>query len=368
MNYWLIAAANVGMLIALNYIGIKIRSRLIGKFSEQIAIPLLTSAASILMMLYPLAKNGFPPDLRFIPILMAGLRFGYASAFSSALLPAAVSRFFDNDFSLQGILLGFAAPALTASFFHRIQYRTGLRSIRWKDGMMGLLLYFLVLLIFGYRYSHLASYEWIRVTLQLLMISALTVTLLIAMYNEELTTWLMQRKLELLANQDSLTGLPNYRSFLEVANNILGKRKISIMMIDVDHFKNYNDSVGHLKGDELLCNVAKLLRHSIGEQDYLARYGGEEFILICHASEASQLAETAHRLCSAISTYHFPHQNVQPLGCISISIGIASARTINNDLPALIAEADAALYASKDRGRNCFTFSREFRESNNKDA
>lgn len=358
MNYWLIAATDVGVLIAMNYIGIKIRSRLIGKFSEQITVPLLTSAASILMMFYPLAENGFPPDLRFIPILMAGLRFGYAIAFSSALLPAAVSRFFDNDFSLQGILLGFAVPALTASFFHRIQYRSGVASIRWTDGLMGLLLYFLALLIVGYPDSHLTSYEWIQITLQLLMISALTVTLLIAMYNEEVTTWIMQRKLELLANQDSLTGLPNYRSFLEVADNILQKRKISIMMIDVDHFKNYNDSVGHLKGDELLRKIAGLLRHSIGERDYLARYGGEEFILMCHASETSQLAETARHLCSAISTYRFPHQDVQPLGCISVSIGIASARTINIDLPSLIAEADEALYASKHMGRNRFTFSR----------
>ncbi|MEB3100342.1 diguanylate cyclase [Ferviditalea candida] len=367
MSYWFSAATNIGMLVALNYIGLKIRSRLIGKFSEQITIPLLTSAASILMMFYPIADNGFPPDLRFIPILMAGLRFGYAVAFSSALLPAAVSLFFDNGYSFWGIPLEFAVPAIASSIFHRTEYRTGFVSIHRKDGLMGLLLYFLILLVAGYFHSQLTSFEWIRMTLQLMIISALTITLLIAMYNEEVAAWIMQRKLELLANQDSLTGLPNYRSFLEVANSILRKRKISIMMIDVDHFKNYNDSVGHLKGDELLRKVAKLLRHSIGELDYLARYGGEEFILLCHTNEASKLAETARRLCSAISAYRFAHQEVQPLGCISVSIGIASARTLYDDLHSLIDAADEALYASKHAGRNRFSFNRSFREGN-KDA
>jgi diguanylate cyclase len=173
------------------------------------------------------------------------------------------------------------------------------------------------------------------------------------MYNDENRTWMLQRRLELQANQDGLTGLPNLRSFMNIARNTVLLRPISIMMIDIDNFKKYNDTFGHLQGDKLLREVGQILRSSVYEHDYVARYGGEEFIIMSQLTDYEQLSDYAYRLCHAVEAHQ---SNSQEEARTTISIGISISESQQDELLRMISEADEALYISKGNGKNRYTF------------
>ena len=127
-------------------------------------------------------------------------------------------------------------------------------------------------------------------------------------------------------------------------------------MVDLDYFKNYNDFHGHVMGDYLLQRIGHLLRHSIGEKDYMARYGGEEFVILCHSHHQHDLENQAIKLCQTVASFPFMGKEAQPGQQLTISVGISTADSTGQNLHKLIAEADAALYSSKHNGRNRFTF------------
>ncbi|WJH32211.1 GGDEF domain-containing protein [Paenibacillus sp. CC-CFT747] len=186
-------------------------------------------------------------------------------------------------------------------------------------------------------------------------VSIVMVFLLIAMLNEESSAWFDQRKLELMASQDRLTRLPNLRSFMRIAENTLKEQPIAILMLDIDDFKNYNDRLGHLQGDQLLQEAGAVLRSAAGEKDYVARYGGEEFIVMSSGCDDISMAVLAGKLCRTVSDYPFPKREVQPDGRITISVGAAAAKQPKEDLRRLIAQADEALYYSKHTGKSKYT-------------
>lgn len=158
------------------------------------------------------------------------------------------------------------------------------------------------------------------------------------------------------AHIDSLTGIPN-RRWLEYAfqrerqSCIAKKQPLSMIMLDVDHFKIYNDTHGHLAGDLVLQFVALLLREQLRPHDSMARYGGEEFVILLPdlaATEAMQIAERL-RLCLA-SLEQLP--SIKPvLPCVTISLGIAQFAE-NDLLSCMLQKADQALYQAKQQGRN----------------
>jgi diguanylate cyclase len=137
---------------------------------------------------------------------------------------------------------------------------------------------------------------------------------------------------------------------------MIKRERVSILMIDIDNFKNYNDRLGHQQGDKLLREAGNVLKKAIGERDYIARYGGEEFIVLCHAYRRDELRALADKLCRAVSEHPFPMREVQPGKTLSISVGISTSRKADANLQELIAEADAALYQSKSTGKNKFSF------------
>lgn len=167
-----------------------------------------------------------------------------------------------------------------------------------------------------------------------------------------------------LANRDGLTRLYNHRYFQErirqeIAQAQRQKSGLSLLLFDVDHFKNYNDQNGHPAGDSLLKTLAELLSRSSGEDragkritDVLARYGGEEFVMILPFTLHDGAKVKAERICSSIAEYDFPHRDKQPLGKVTASIGVASFPENGTTAEDLIAAADRALYAAKRGGRN----------------
>ena len=145
--------------------------------------------------------------------------------------------------------------------------------------------------------------------------------------NEELGT--LNKKFRELAIRDGLTGLFNHRHGEDrLADEVDRARKfnrnLSLLFIDLDNFKFFNDKHGHLAGDEVLHSLGKLMSGATRDSDTLARWGGEEFIIIApetNEQQACQLAETIRKLVAA---YAFPHADQQPLGHVSLSIGVAT--------------------------------------------
>jgi diguanylate cyclase (GGDEF)-like protein len=123
-------------------------------------------------------------------------------------------------------------------------------------------------------------------------------------------------------------------------------------MIDLDNFKHYNDTNGHLAGDKLLQQIAGILRQEIREQDTVARFGGEEFVVLLHQVGGEEAFEAAERIRRAIAEYPFPNGTKQPLGRVSASLGMSCFPDEAMDLELLILKADQALYAAKEQGRN----------------
>jgi diguanylate cyclase (GGDEF)-like protein len=167
---------------------------------------------------------------------------------------------------------------------------------------------------------------------------------------------LAERELAELAATDGLTGLANRRRLdtvfkQEWARSIRSHRPISVLMIDVDHFKTFNDRHGHHGGDIALRNVAKTLETHIRRPgDIAARYGGEEFLVVLPETDVSGARLLAEQIRTAIEAIAPLNQDGQPL---TVSIGVASAKPKTGDQQTqLFGEADQALYQAKRNGRN----------------
>jgi diguanylate cyclase len=163
------------------------------------------------------------------------------------------------------------------------------------------------------------------------------------------------RLLEELSRTDSLTGLPNRARWEEAAASELRRsrrsgRPSSLLMIDVDRFKEVNDRWGHPTGDELLRELASILRKGIRDIDTAARYGGDEFAVVLPEADLESAIRTAERLREQAEQATFP--SVPDLR-FTISIGAAESGDPTRELREWVASADAALYKAKASGRNC---------------
>ncbi len=159
------------------------------------------------------------------------------------------------------------------------------------------------------------------------------------------------QELERLSVTDQLTGLYNRRRLSEVlASEVLRSRRhehaFSLLVMDVDHFKKFNDAHGHLAGDRVLAAVADVLRETTREIDTPARYGGEEFVVVLPETDMEAAVDVAERIRLLLASRIFEG------GRVTISIGVAEFPAHGADPEALIAAADAALYRAKDEGRN----------------
>ncbi|MBI2148596.1 GGDEF domain-containing protein [Candidatus Woesearchaeota archaeon] len=165
--------------------------------------------------------------------------------------------------------------------------------------------------------------------------------------------------------RDPMTGLYNHGYFVfqlerEIENAKRGKNKVSLVMIDVDYFKNYNDVNGHPKGDKVLINIAKILRENTRKGDIVARYGGEEFAVILFNAKLKAAAEKAEEFRKAISDFKFDREELQPNGNVTISSGVANFPANTDNASDLIEKADKALYNSKNTGKNKVTIYSNF--------
>ncbi|MES2317141.1 MAG: diguanylate cyclase [Pseudomonadota bacterium] len=166
-----------------------------------------------------------------------------------------------------------------------------------------------------------------------------------------------QIALEQLATRDGLTGLANRRCFddtlrAEWARAMRQHQPLSLLMVDVDNFKAYNDANGHLGGDECLKRIAGAVANEMRANDLVARYGGEEFAVILPNQSLKGAAIVAERIRRRVEQLHLPHGRDEGKH-VTVSIGAATAIAATDAEPSqLVATADAALYRAKHMGRN----------------
>ncbi|MES2965254.1 MAG: diguanylate cyclase [Bdellovibrionota bacterium] len=165
-----------------------------------------------------------------------------------------------------------------------------------------------------------------------------------------------KRELERLSITDPVTQVRNHRYFqdhlkIEVERTIRHQRSLSLVMIDIDHFKKYNDTYGHPAGDALLRGTAKRLLDQLRALDTVARYGGEEFALVMPDTSYENAMLVAERVRKSIEKEGFPGPDGTPT-FVTISLGVATAPKHGGDSAELVKAADAALYTAKRQGRN----------------
>lgn len=168
----------------------------------------------------------------------------------------------------------------------------------------------------------------------------------------------LNARLEVLAREDGLTRLPNRREFdialsAEMQRSTRNGQPVSLIMIDIDHFKAYNDTYGHLQGDECLRTVAAELRRQVTRPgDLVARYGGEEFVVLLPSTTSAGAKAVAERIRQAIHRCRIPHE-ASAMKFVTASFGVADTTFPNNtESSALINAADSALYCAKAGGRD----------------
>ena len=158
-------------------------------------------------------------------------------------------------------------------------------------------------------------------------------------------------RLKIISEVDDLTQLLNRRKINELLNKLLkdfqqGAEDVSVILLDIDYFKRINDSFGHIFGDNVLKNIARILQKSVRETDHCGRWGGEEFIVICPSIACREAASLAERLRREIYKYSFCDELT-----VSASFGV-SCLSQSKSVPHLLNTADECLYIAKNNGRN----------------
>jgi len=225
--------------------------------------------------------------------------------------------------------------------------------VLWYFSVIGLLAYKSQLYIFGNP--------------QVIAINIFIIALLrIFYYNSKVETFIdtfkiktLNEKLEALSMTDELTKLNNRRSFLNYIDIIWKQSRrlqlpVNILMIDVDYFKKYNDSMGHLQGDRALIAIAQCMKNQIKrDTDFVARFGGEEFVCLLPYIEKKEAANFAKALVQSVENMKICHPMSEISKYVTISVGMASViPDEQNSQIQLLDEADKALYKAKYSGRN----------------
>lgn len=187
-------------------------------------------------------------------------------------------------------------------------------------------------------------------------ISVLSLLATYAAFAIERTTLLEETRLRSIT--DDLTKLYNHRYFTQMLHQEVERsarygRPVTLVMVDIDFFKNYNDTYGHLEGNVVLKEVARILVARSRQVDIVARYGGEEFTIIMPETDKASATAMAERMRKLVRAHVFPREETQPGGHLTISVGVASHPDDAESPEELIARADEALYAAKSGGRNC---------------
>ncbi|EOD01120.1 diguanylate cyclase [Caldisalinibacter kiritimatiensis] len=353
---------NMTVIISFMFVSIKIKYFIYSKITTKKFIrwmsPLTFGLLCILIMFYPFEYHGTYFDLRDVGIFIISYIAGCKFASLTIILPILYKLQLNVSNVQIDILLGIVLPAIIGSYFHdpnetnNIFPKLNIKRLI-KSYLSFQLIHKLLLLSLDFHFL-----SWLRISGLMIVFSTISIVSIALMINDTSNNIILQKNLRYLCNHDYLTKLPNIRYFKSEVKKILDMGiPIAIAMIDIDHFKSYNDTYGHPAGDEVLKNLAIILREQTRNsdnryKDYVARYGGEEFI-VCFTdiSDIDTMYNLGERIRKDVENYHFIGEETQPGGNLTISVGL-SYSTKDKILDKIIEEADEALYISKETGRN----------------
>jgi diguanylate cyclase (GGDEF)-like protein len=255
-------------------------------------------------------------------------------------------------------------PAVILGYFS-LTFLLGLFIPDFKRRFLPSILFYAITVYIVSRLS-LSPFKMIELQIIFFLLTLAIVIIKMSHYNSKVNNFVeklqlkeLNEKLEALSTTDELTKLDNRRSFMHYFEMIWKqasrlKTPISVMMIDIDYFKKYNDSLGHLEGDKALFAVAQCLKnHAKRETDFAARFGGEEFVCLLPYIKKSDAEDFAKKLVQSIEDMKIPHPKSEHSSYLTISAGLATIIPNENDTPQqLLDAADKALYEAKEGGRN----------------
>ena len=310
-------------------------------------------------------------SMRELGLAIAGVLAIQGISFAIIRTGIAARLSFDPHFILVPCILGTVAlnyifyfapaanPVILVAWVVSMLFIAGLAGFAAVFGMSSLMAlgYLIVSFLFVERGEAVSLRYNALVAISFLALGAYTGVIFERLRRERIEKRELRQQASHLAFTDPLTDLPNRRHFEQVMNNEIARISryggvCSLAMIDVDHFKNYNDTLGHPAGDEVLRRLASLMKDHIRNTDFLARFGGEEFALLMVNTPRREAVQAVKRMIDAVEAYPFPDEHVQPGGHLTISAGLATAPEDGTDPAAIVRASDVALYDAKRRGRN----------------
>lgn len=346
--------ANLGVLLLMH-----LMINTIYHFQQQRIIPhtfvaifhiLIVTAATIAMFHFPIQMESHLFDLRLIPIIFIAYFHGWKYSIPVVIL-AALYRYMSGEGLGQEIIFGILTPSFLPMVFYFIK---GKKMHITKPIMVITACWLLsdipLLSLIGAGELSLAKIAFFRYIS--LIFAGLIMYFLIFFSLRHLD---VLKKLQYFADHDSLTGLYNMRRFEEIINQLTTKehqKQMYIAMIDIDYFKQINDTYGHRVGDLAIQNISKVVLRYCSSHVFAARYGGDEFIMFLMADSLKMAEKTLDSIRKNVTdTTFIPLSNKQKCN-LSISIGISSFTNLDN-FNKSIEQADKNLYNAKQSGRNC---------------
>jgi diguanylate cyclase (GGDEF)-like protein len=311
--------------------------------------------AAIAVMNFPVVLiDGWQIDMRVVPLVLAGYYLGFYTGTAASCI-VYLYRIW-----LGGAGVGVSAMYLFCGLFGALAARYFPRNRTWLS-YLGLVLAGNGILVVVYLYIYFIEPERLilyrEVWLPRMILTSLCLVLTSGVINDSINLNTQRRKLERYAITDGLTGLFNHRYFQDQFRLMLENAQewgwpCSVVLLDIDYFKRYNDTFGHPEGDQLLKQLATILTEITREADLAARYGGEEFVIIFPNTTAEDARAITMRILAEVRHYPFVGCKNLPNGCVTISAGIACYPNDGYHKAALIERADAALYYAKETGRD----------------
>ncbi|WP_274365142.1 diguanylate cyclase [Paenibacillus thermotolerans] len=308
---------------------------------------------SVLVMMQTFERDHLYFDLRFIPLLLYAYAKGWKAGLTACLLPIVYRLALGGDAAPEASFSTIVLPVFFGALFHNKSAVSEYTVYRWIDILVSSNLYLIGFWVSGIVFTDLPLREWTETALIMSAFGNISVIIMTWVFNDANRNRFIKKEYEKLANYDSKTGLPNIRFFHERAAALAAQQPIFLLMIDIDYFKHYNDSNGHIIGDGLLTHFGLAVKQSIGSRGFVARYGGEEFIAALPVDSKETACSIAEWVRSDIEKTSFSGGDKQPYGKLTVSIGVSGPA---NDLSTLIQQAEEALFVAKRQGKNRYCF------------
>lgn len=348
---------NMALIIAMMYLGLKAREYWMPKLAESNKGPMLNGVLigllAFAIMYNPLFYEGMRLDLREVPLYFLGFIGGWVPGIIAMIVPLAYRIYMGGPTVWLGVGQAILLPVFIGALFHnRKRLRTPFALIDIPRLMAGFFV-FEVIKSISMVITTPATPMLAVIMAAMGTIGVLALGWIVNDAHRNIVRW---KTLEHQSMHDALTGLPNLRFFHERMRDLKYRGvPLAIVMMDVDSFKNYNDTHGHPAGDEVLKTIGRLMKEAARPDDIVARYGGEEFILcFTGVEDEAEAFVLADALRERIESHDFYGAESQPTGRLTVSLGVGISEPVK-PIDELIERADQALYQSKRSGRNQVT-------------